>query len=242
MSRVADSLQKAKERGDLDAGLVPDQSHPIRVMGSVSLPWNLETEWPLDGMPAPADTQRPAVEPLPALDVERRALMAAGEWRSGPHILGAGAEDGTLAQVLSPSFQRTWEEAVAIVEAVASRVRGGVAVPAPEHILLEEGGSVTFMSRNDSAEDPVVSLAVLLGRLLEGTDAPFALRQLAVDNARAEPTAGSVRAFSRALATFEPVKPKTDLAAVAARLTGLASECRPGVIELFRRRVAGFRV
>jgi hypothetical protein len=61
------------------------------------------------------------------------------------------------------------------------------------------------------------------------------------DNARAKPTAGSVRAFSRALAPFDPVKPKTELAAVAARLTRPASERRPSVIEMFRRRVAGFR-
>src|SRR5580765_5046594 len=109
----------------------------------------------------------------------------------------------TVAQILNSDFSRSWSECVALVREIAETLGTSPIVPAAEDIFLQEDGSISLGFATEQAADPVVSLATLLAGLLERTDAPAALRALASENARPNPSHASVARFSQALAFYE---------------------------------------
>ena len=111
----------------------------------------------------------------------------------------------TVAQVLNRDFSRSWYESVALVQEIAATLGTWSTVPAAEDLFLDEEGTVSFGFADERAENPVVSLATLLAGLLEGTEAPAALRSLAAENARPNPAHATVEGFSQAIAFYERV-------------------------------------
>src|SRR5687768_13530175 len=94
----------------------------------------------------------------------------------------------SVAQVAHPDFARSWHEAVAIVQEVASQLDPGTPLPDPEDLLLDDEGNLTFGFPSESAENPIRSLGRLLRALLEGTGAPAGLRELAEENTGDQPS------------------------------------------------------
>jgi Gram-negative bacterial TonB protein C-terminal len=145
----------------------------------------------------------------------------------------------SVAQVLSPDFGRTWHEAVAIVQEVASQLAPGISMPAPEDLLFDESGALVFGFGSESRENPVVSLSFLLKRLLDGVDAPSGLVELANENSRPSPAHATVEGFSRALAFYERPNRSTDVQAVASRLRAGGMLNPDAEFERLREKVAG---
>jgi hypothetical protein len=147
----------------------------------------------------------------------------------------------TLADALRDDFTRSWYEAVAIVQEVASRLAPGEAVPLPDDLFLAPDGSLTFGFANEAAGNPVSDLAALLQKLLEGTQAPVPLRELAAENASADPKHTTIEGFSRALAFYERPARSNDIVALAGRLTKFAVRVpRPEEeFERLRQKLAG---
>jgi hypothetical protein len=127
----------------------------------------------------------------------------------------------TVDQVLARDFSRSWHEGVALVQEIAATLGSLPRVPAAADLFLDEYGTLSFGFAAEGAEDPVVSLATLLAGLLEGIEAPAALRSLAVENARTPPAHSSVEGFSQALAFYERPDRRSDLRALAGRLDAL---------------------
>ena len=125
----------------------------------------------------------------------------------------------SVAQMLRPEFGRSWHEAVAVVQEVASQLTPGLAVPGPEDLLFEDG-TLVFGFGSESDEPPVVSLGRLLQGLLENVEAPAGLRDLAGENAKPTPAHATVEGFSRALAFYERPNRANDLSAISSRLRG----------------------
>ena len=258
MSRVADALQKAGGERSRDAS---------RRVADVCVPWPFDeplrppappllrvVEQPrtdrtpeLPAAPAIAKAAEPVPpvtrQELPPRPASDRAASARPAFR--PAAADA-ASASSLAAVLSPLFVCKWQEAVALVQAIASSLRPGAAVPPPEDILLQEPGAVAFASRNEADENPVSSLAVLLSWLLQGTDAPPGLLQLASDNACAAPKLSSIQAFCRELAQYERPESAADMAAVVARLRRTSQTARRrlslSLLPTFVLRLLGARV
>jgi hypothetical protein len=145
----------------------------------------------------------------------------------------------SVAQVLSPDFGRTWHEAVAIVQEVASQLTPGISMPAPEDLLFDESGALVFGFGSESRENPVVSLSFLLKRLLDGVDAPSGLVELANENSRPSPAHATVQGFSRALAFYERPNRSTDVQAVGGRLRAGGMLNPDAEFERLREKVAG---
>jgi hypothetical protein len=215
MSRIADVLQKAaKERatpGQRGSARDVSGQSALRSFSDVYIPWALDP----DSDPVHPYPKNPEVVSNDA-SVELRRSNDDG--RRKRETIGAGHGSGTVAEVLNPAFSRSWQEAVAIIQEIASRLRRGMSVPAPQHLLFDRQGRITFQSLNESGETPVVSLAVLLGWLLRGTDAPQALQDLVRENACAAPGCTTVREFSKALAPFEGQQRSRELSSLARRL------------------------
>jgi hypothetical protein len=119
---------------------------------------------------------------------------------------------------MNPDFARSWHEAVAIVQEVASQLAPGARVPAPGDLLLDPAGTVQFGSGAGLQQHPVAGLGLILQGLLEGIDAPPALRALADENARPSPAHASVETFQAALAFYERPARASDLQALVSRL------------------------
>jgi hypothetical protein len=128
----------------------------------------------------------------------------------------------SLAHLLSPQFGRTWQEAVAIVQTCAEATAGLDVLPLPADVSLTDEGAIVLGFASDSREEPVRSLARLLGALLEGLEAPDALFALAADNTTPHPAHATVANFTRALAFYERPGREHDLRAVASRLRAAA--------------------
>jgi len=145
----------------------------------------------------------------------------------------------SVAQMLRPEFARSWHEAVAVVQEVASQLTPGLAVPAPEDLLFENNGSLVFGFGSESNEPPVVSLGRLLQELLSNVEAPAGLRDLASENAKPTPAHVTVEGFSRALAFYERPNRANDLSAVEARLrAGRPAEPSQTEFDRLRERVS----
>lgn len=130
----------------------------------------------------------------------------------------------TLRDVLHNEFSRSWYEAVAIVQELASMLVPGQAVPAPDHLIITANGTLRIDSVDDTSDSPVPGLAGLLQDLLQGTPAPAQLQEFAAENASAKPLHTSVESFARALAFFERPGRTSDLQAVARRLASFSPQ------------------
>jgi hypothetical protein len=243
MSRIADVLEKAWEQGR-----TPDAGQPViepatgqlgRSPSEILIPWQLEADNPSGGEPPKPFRRRVASESsnsaptVQSTGVPPDRVVSFRSTNASPD-----ENEGTVAQILAPAFAHSWSEAVAIVQEVASKVGRGVSVPAPEHLVVDQRGRISFASRNDSNEDPVVSLAVLLGWLVQGTDPPPALARLVAENACAKPQYEKVKTFSHALSSFERAKRSRELRAVAERLHARASgPAYPIVERLAKNRI-----
>src|SRR6476619_688894 len=97
-----------------------------------------------------------------------------------------------LTHVIRPDFSLSWHEAVALVHEVALALGDLTTLPAPEDLFLEDDGTVVVGFASEVPGHPVTSLAALLVQLLEGTNAPPALRSLAADNAKTPPAHATV--------------------------------------------------
>ncbi|MBA3886600.1 MAG: hypothetical protein H0X67_12850 [Acidobacteria bacterium] len=146
----------------------------------------------------------------------------------------------SLAHTLKPQFGRTWHEAVAIVQELASITGELEVLPLAEDLSLTDEGTLVLGFAGETGEAPVTALARLLDALLEGTDAPDGLRSLTADNASPTPAHASVQGFCRALAFFERPNRVHDLIAVASRLgaAGLMELDPDREIERLRERAA----
>ena len=144
-----------------------------------------------------------------------------------------------VSDVLKPGFQRSWHEAVALVQEVAAQLAPGASVPEPEDLLLDGEGVLRLGFRSNAPQNQVSALASLLKSLLDGIDAPPALRELAKDNATASPVVSSLDAFQRALAFYERPGREAELRELAARLGTVAAVVDPEAeFERLREKVA----
>ncbi len=144
-----------------------------------------------------------------------------------------------VADVLTPGFTRSWHEAVAIVQEVASQLVPGAAVPGPDDLLLDKNGTLELGFGPDTVQDPVTALASLLQDLLQGVDAPPGLRDLAIDNSKLPPACSSPETFQRALAFYERPVRSNDLQAIVERLRGGPPPApAEGEFERLREKVA----
>ena len=126
----------------------------------------------------------------------------------------------SIADVVDGQVPRSWHEAVAVVQEVAAQLSPGLSPPDPQDVLLDDEGMLTLGFGSESPDEPVVQLAKLLQLVLDGTDAPAPLVELAQENSRVPPAHTSIGSFSRALAFFERPNRASDIAALAGRLTG----------------------
>jgi hypothetical protein len=146
----------------------------------------------------------------------------------------------TVADALDPKFTRSWHEAVAIVQEVASQLSSGLNVPDVQNLFFDDEGAITFAFASEVTTNPLLDLAVLLKGLLEGTGAPQGLLDLAEENATASPAHPTIESFSRALAFYERPGRANDLRAVAARLSTHEPVTNPEeIVEKLRAKIAG---
>lgn len=139
----------------------------------------------------------------------------------------------TVEDVLKPEFRCSWHEAVAIVQEVASKIGGLPSVPPADALTLEEEGTVALGFASEIPENPVTSLACMLGRLLDGTGAPAELERVAREDAGRHPRHASLAEFTAALAFFERPDRRSQLRSLAQRICA----ARPsGADELERFR------
>lgn len=124
----------------------------------------------------------------------------------------------TVEDALKPGFRRSWQEAVAIVQEVASKLGDLPSVPPPEDLIIEEDGTIALGFASEVVENPVISLASLLVRLLHETDAPAQLRRLAQDDAGPNPPHASLAEFMGALAFFDQPDRRGELRSLAGRM------------------------
>jgi hypothetical protein len=145
----------------------------------------------------------------------------------------------TLEQVLNSGFARSWHEAVALVQEVASQLGDGLAVPDPQDLLLDENGTLSFGFGSEGGENPVAGLARLLGALIKGLEAPPGLVELVRQNAKPSPAHGSLGSFTKALSFYERSNRANDLRAIASRIGTSRSETNPELeFERLREKLA----
>lgn len=121
----------------------------------------------------------------------------------------AGAPDPggelLLSDLLTRSVSIEWYEAVALVRAVAERVRdrvGGHGVPELHQVQVLPDGAVSLLGTTP-VDEPVRRLGQLLLACLTHADPPVQLRLAASLATAASPGFGSIREFSEALAYYE---------------------------------------
>ncbi len=151
---------------------------------------------------------------------------------------GSAPDVFRVSDVMNPNFARSWHEAVAVVQEVAAQLAPGASVPGPRDLLLDAAGAVKFGSGAPLQQHPVTSLGMILQRLLEGIDAPPALRDFAAENAKPSPSHATVVTFQSALAFYERPARASDLQALVSRLRENPPPPSPeGEFELLRERV-----
>ena len=143
-----------------------------------------------------------------------------------------------VSDVLKPDFARSWHEAVAIVQEVASQLVAGATVPDADDLLLDDAGGIQLGFGPDVPQNPVRALGALLTSLLDGVEAPGGLRELATNNAGQTPSHSSVTSFQKALAFYERPARATDLQEIASRLRGQPVQSPEAAFEELRERVA----
>lgn len=144
----------------------------------------------------------------------------------------------SVAQILHPEFGRSWHEAVAVVQEAASQLVPGVSLPAPDDLLIDSSGVLSFGFGSEANENPVAALAGLLQELLKGVEAPPSLVELVNANTGANPAVSTVDGFMRSLAFFERPNRANDLRALAGRLNQFDQKSSGGdEFERLRERV-----
>jgi sRNA-binding protein len=145
----------------------------------------------------------------------------------------------SIGDVLALTPGPSWHECVAIVQEIAAHLEPGQPLPAPEDLLLEPDGAITFGFAGESTRPQVADLASLLATFLEKTDAPQGLRDLATENARDEPAHSTIASFTRALTFYERPNRLSDLQALAGRLDGRSQNAQAErALAEIRERVA----
>lgn len=143
-----------------------------------------------------------------------------------------------VADVLKPEVGCSWHEAVAIVLEAAARLEPGSHLPAPADVVLEEDGTLAPGFPEGFGESGVCGLGRLLRVLLEGSNAPAGLRELAVANAADPPDYTRVADFVSALSFFERPGRASHLAAVARRVReNAANELADQEVERLREQL-----
>ena len=143
-----------------------------------------------------------------------------------------------LTHVIRPGFSLSWHEAVALVHEVAVAIGDLTTLPDPDDLFLEDNGTVVIGFASELAGNPVTSLAALLLELLQGVDAPAELRRLAADNAKTPPAHATVAGFTGALAFFERPERRSDVRAIASRLSARGAALRAEQeLERLRERI-----
>jgi hypothetical protein len=143
----------------------------------------------------------------------------------------------TVEDVLKPEFRCSWQEAVAIVQEVASKTGGLPSVPPADALTLDEDGTVALGFASEIAENHVTSLARLLGRLLDGSGAPTQLEVMAQEDAGLHPRHASIAEFTAALEFFERPDRRSQLRTLAERIRA-AQPSATEELERFRARLA----
>jgi hypothetical protein len=144
----------------------------------------------------------------------------------------------SVAEVLAPEFERSWHEAVAIVQEVVFQLGDAVALPAPGDLLFNDDGSLSLGFASEESGSPVTALATLLEALIDGADAPVGLRTLVSENTGPRPAHATAASFASALAFYERPARQNDLRAVLGRLEAGATAHNPDVdVERLREKL-----
>lgn len=107
----------------------------------------------------------------------------------------------------------TWVEAVAVVQAIATRLEEGRAVPALDDIMISSSGLVSFPPTAPADDTTAVRAAGrLIQSILRSGDCPMPLWE-SMEIARRTPHApGTVRGFGASLTCFPPAQGPSELA------------------------------
>ena len=144
-----------------------------------------------------------------------------------------------LSDLLHDEFEHSWQEAVAIVQQLASQLPPGQAVPPLEHLTIAEDGTLMFDRVGGTSTDSLAALAALLQRLLAGTQAPQQLLKLAEEHAAPGSGHATVASFMRALGFFERPGRNADLIALSRRLRDFVPPSQPEAeLERLRHKLA----
>ena len=146
----------------------------------------------------------------------------------------------SIGDLLALTPGPSWHECVAIIQEIAAHLEPDQPLPSAEDLLLESDGTITFGFAGESSRPQVADLASLLNTLLEKTDAPKGLRDLAAESATDQPAHSTIASFTRALAFYERPNRASDLQAVAGRLEGRRQTAQADrAIAEIRERIAG---
>src|SRR6188472_4415014 len=134
----------------------------------------------------------------------------------------------SLSDLRTRNVAPTWQEAVAVVQeliqAVAAAHGSLDRLPDLEHVALIPNGDVVALPGSASPERPVRHLGLMLGLLLEGSNAPGELMTFVERSTANPPQFDSAEEFSRALAFFERPGRRQDVERLVAR--AMASEAQ----------------
>ena len=145
----------------------------------------------------------------------------------------------SIAEVLASDAKRSWQEAVALVQEIASELAPEQPVPAHDDLLLGQDGTFSFGFAAESSRPQVTELGELLAALLEGTTAPQPLLDLARENATLDPAHPTLEGFRRALSFYERPNRRSDVAAVASRLAARSqTDHARDIVAQLRQKVA----
>ena len=131
----------------------------------------------------------------------------------------------TLSEVLGRAVAVEWDEAVAVVRAVADGLAASgnaSGVPELHQVRLRATGEVDVIAAA-AMEEPVRRVGQLLQALITNSDAPVQLRLMITQATAPTPPFASVKEYSDGLAYFE----RPDRAGVLARLFQRAAAARP---------------
>lgn len=143
-----------------------------------------------------------------------RALATLHQQKGGP--VEPSAPEDTAPMRLVDAISRvepTWVEAVAIVQAIATQLEAGHAIPALDDIMISGTGVVSFPPTANADDATAVRAAgKLIHAILRTGDCPMPLWE-SMELARRSPhVVGSVRGFGASLTCFPPSQGPSELA------------------------------
>lgn len=126
------------------------------------------------------------------------------------------AHQDTAAMRLVDAISRvepTWVEAVAVVQAIATQLDEGRAMPALDDIMISASGTVSFPPTPPADDSTAVRAAGrLLQQILRSGDCPMPLWESMEVARRSPEVAGTVRGFGASLTCFPPAQGPNELA------------------------------